>query len=384
MTRNEQGEEVLRFAHQSVREYLLRDNHPTLYGDVGFDGFQETIAHQVVARICLIYLLSFDTQPLSSEIQGIRAFPLYNYAAAYWMKHIDRCGPLKPELPHCILLERFLDCTSGNAYAHWIRVYNPDSGSLRTTSAVNPHQLPSPLYCAVLFRWRDVVRRILQRGGHSLFSSVGGEYGHPLHLASWKGDIAMVRLLLEEGADVTTQAGVCGYALQAAANGKRVDVARLLLEKGADVNAVPDTEFDSPKTALQEAATYYSKEEASLELVTLLVEKGADVNQSTKPEMGPLVLAASSGVPKIVRFLLDHGAERRYYGHALQLAARCGHCEVVELLLDHGVDVNWVGGRYRTALKAARENGRQRVVQLLLEYGATEEEDGKETEQAAL
>jgi len=263
MTRNKQGEEVLHFAHQSVREYLLRDNHPTLYSDVGFDSFQETIAHQIVAWICLIYLLSFDTQPISSETQGIRDFPLYDYAAAYWMKHIDRCGPLNgPELPHCILLERFFDSTSGNAYAHWIRVYNPETGSIRKTSAVNPHQLPSPLYCAVLFRWPDIAKKMLQRGGHSHFSSMGGKYGHPLHAASWKGDIAMVKLLLEEGADVTTQAGVCGYALQAAANGKRVDVARLLLEKGADVNAVPDTEFGSPKTALQEAATSYSKEEA--------------------------------------------------------------------------------------------------------------------------
>jgi len=120
-----------------------------------------------------------------------------------------------------------------------------------------------------------------------------------------------------------------------------------------------------------------------LELVTHLVEKGADVNQSTTPEMGPLVLAASSGVPKIVRFLLDHGADR-YWGHALQAAARCGHYWVLKSLLDYGADVNWVGGRYRTAIKAARENGRQSIVQLLLEYGATEEEDGKETEQAVL
>ena len=192
----------------------------------------------------------------------------------------------------------------------------------------------------------------------------------------------MVKLLLEEGAHVNAQAGVWGYALNAASKAKRVGVARLLLDKGAEVNAVSDTQ-----TVLQEAAAVYSEsqKEAGLELVTLLVEKGADVNQSTTLEEGPLVIAASSGVPKIVRFLLDHGTERRYYGYALQAAARCGHYATVKLLLDYGVDVNWVGGRYRTAIKAARENGRQRVVQLLLEYGATsEEEDGKETEQAVL
>jgi len=220
---------------------------------------------------------------------------------------------------------------------------------------------------------------------------MGGKYGHPLHAASWKGDIPMVKLLLEEGAHVNTQAGVCGYALNAASKAKRVGVARLLLDKGAEVNAVSDTKSKGPntvlQTVLQEAAAVYSEsqKEAGLELVTLLVEKGADVNQSTTLEKGPLVIAASSGVPKIVRFLLDHGTERRYYGYALQAAARCGHYATVKLLLDYGVDVNWVGGRYRTAIKAARENGCQHVVQLLLEYGATsEEEDGKETEQAVL
>lgn len=131
----------------------------------------------------------------------------------------------------------------------------------------------------------------------------------------------MVTPLLTEGAIVNAKAGICGYALQAAAKGRHVSVTRLLLDYGAEVNA----SAPSGSTALQEAVTCYSQETALPELVELLVERGADVNLSRTPESGPLVLAASSAEVSIVEFLLDHDAEERYYGHALQLAARCGH-----------------------------------------------------------
>jgi ankyrin repeat protein len=88
-----------------------------------------------------------------------------------------------------------------------------------------------------------------------------------------------------------------------------------------------------------------------------------------------LVLAVSSGIPRTVKFLLDKGADPRYFGPALEAAARCGHYDVAKLLLSRGVDVNFVGGSYGSAIKAARGNRRHRIVQLLLENGAEPEED---------
>ena len=43
-------------------------------------------------------------------------------------------------------------------------------------------------------------------------------------------------LLLDKGANVNTQGGTYGSALQAASNGGHEAVVALLLEKGADVN----------------------------------------------------------------------------------------------------------------------------------------------------
>lgn len=58
----------------------------------------------------------------------------------------------------------------------------------------------------------------------------------------------MVKLLLDRGADVKTNAGETGNALQAAATTGNIDIVKLLIEHGADVNK-GDGENDSPLIA---------------------------------------------------------------------------------------------------------------------------------------
>ncbi|KZP27544.1 hypothetical protein FIBSPDRAFT_730607, partial [Athelia psychrophila] len=97
----------------------------------------------------------------------------------------------------------------------------------------------------------------------------------------------------------------------------------------------------------------------------------------------------------IVRLLLEKGADVNapggYYGNALQAASEGGHDVIVRLLLEKGANVNAQGGRLGSALKAARyevldkqsrppkHRDRELIVNLLLEYGAVdEEEEGQE------
>jgi ankyrin repeat protein len=58
-----------------------------------------------------------------------------------------------------------------------------------------------------------------------------------LFLAAENGHKEVVKLLIEEGADVSAQSRCYGNALQAASAGGHEAVVRLLLDKGADVNA---------------------------------------------------------------------------------------------------------------------------------------------------
>lgn len=47
-----------------------------------------------------------------------------------------------------------------------------------------------------------------------------------------------------------------------------------------------------------------------------------------------------------------------------------GHFEVALLLLENGANVNAQGGKYGTALEAARRGGSPEIVHLLMENGA--------------
>jgi hypothetical protein len=63
--------------------------------------------------------------------------------------------------------------------------------------------------------------------------------------------------------------------------------------------------------------------------------------------------------------------KRDSYGQAvLYLAAEHGHQKMVKLLLDKGADVNAQGGTYGNALQAALQGGHEQVVKLLLDKGA--------------
>ena len=58
-----------------------------------------------------------------------------------------------------------------------------------------------------------------------------------MHSASYKGNEAVVKLLLENGAKVNAEGGKYGNALQAALYRGNKAIVKLLLENGAEVNA---------------------------------------------------------------------------------------------------------------------------------------------------
>jgi ankyrin repeat protein len=88
-----------------------------------------------------------------------------------------------------------------------------------------------------------------------------------------------------------------------------------------------------------------------LEAARLLLERGADVNALSRNEHIQTAAihasAASEGKDESVRF------------------------ELVRLALEHGADPNLPQGGGFRAIDAARQNGDERVEQLLLEHGAT-------------
>ncbi|KAH0565683.1 hypothetical protein GP486_000923 [Trichoglossum hirsutum] len=188
-----------------------------------------------------------------------------------------------------------------------------------------------------------------------------------LHEAATRGQEAMVRQMLEMGADISTRDGNGCTALRMAARGGHEAVVQLLLEKGA--GAVAETENGS--TLLHEAARNGHEV-----VIRLLLGEGADINSRDKAGWTALHTAVANGQGKVVQLLLEEGANVDEMGSisrwtALQGATANGHEAMVQLLLKKGANIDAKGGKYGwTASHVAAIYGREAVLSILLENGA--------------
>ncbi|KAF5353788.1 hypothetical protein D9758_010628 [Tetrapyrgos nigripes] len=225
------------------------------------------------------------------------------------------------------------------------------------------------LKCYVALDWNfiqafiwDTLRRRDETDNHKVCSSLYSiwreakgisyipllEPRYRLHDAAKNGYFHIVKVLVENGADVNAKGGHYGFALQAAALWGDLDIVKYLVERGADVNA----EGGRYGFALQAAA--YG---GHLDIVKYLVEKGADVNAKGGEYEFALQAAAFRGKLDVVKYLVEKGADVNAKGgesgFALQAAGFQGHLDIVHYLVEKGADVNAKGGEHGFALQAA-------------------------------
>jgi ankyrin repeat protein len=149
-----------------------------------------------------------------------------------------------------------------------------------------------------------------------------------------RGDVALIKILVEAGADVNHPAsGTIRYTpLQLASKSGNVEVILYLLDKGANVNAAP-ARFNG-SSCLQLAAI-----SGSISAVIVLLGNGADIN------------APASGF---------HGRT------ALEGAAEAGRIDMVQFLFEAGVKVlGQYEAQYKRALSFAKYGGFEAVVHVL-------------------
>jgi ankyrin repeat protein len=121
----------------------------------------------------------------------------------------------------------------------------------------------------------------------------------PLVLASLSGNLDIMRLLIEAGANVDQQDGYGQTPLMATVECKHLEATNLLIKHGADVNEKNPVK----KTALMVAARHGDRESAKF-----ILSKGADPNIGFGSGYTALSVAAWFGYEDIVRELIEHGA----------------------------------------------------------------------------
>jgi ankyrin repeat protein len=297
------------------------------------------------------------------------------------------------------------------------------------------HNICSAVATGAIAEIREIVRRVPAELERRMDRA--NQHRHPLHLAVMKQQRASLETLLELGADLETLDGAGLTALDQAALNGNADLVRVLIEHGAALRpaaAVSLGRVDVIDALLREdpdclrpgerwgTLIVRAAERGSGAVIDALIAHGASPNVEDSPDTSvdgtygytPLHAAAFHGNMSAARALVSQGAnlsarETRYFGTPIGWATYARHQEVVDLLLESGrVDIfdavehdrsdlvraavetdpgalerplgdylpveppDWLKASWRP-VTFAKKHGKEAMVRLLLELGATEE-----------
>jgi len=128
----------------------------------------------------------------------------------------------------------------------------------------------------------------------------GSAIGTGLMIAAWEGNLPMMELFVERGADINKVNAYGEQALLHAAWKGHLGAVRWLLEHGARADR-PGREW---------SALHYAAFAGHGEVVAYLLERGANIDALSTNGSTPLMMAAREGKESVARTLLGAGARR--------------------------------------------------------------------------
>ena len=249
---------------------------------------------------------------------------------------------------------------------------------------------------------KEVLQSIIDQGAD--VNATNKQNATPLMLASKKGNVDVMNVLLSAGANMALKS-MCGntwihYAIHGDCS---KEVLQSIIDFGADVNAT-NTEncsvlmlaskkgnVDAMNVLLRAGANMALKNingdtwihhavngDCSKEVLKLIIDQGTDVNATNKENCSALMLASKKGNVDVMNVLLREGADQATedsFGFSWIHYAVLGDCrkEVIQSVLDHGADVNTTSKKNVTPLMLAGEKGNVDAMAVLINAGANKE-----------
>lgn len=151
----------------------------------------------------------------------------------------------------------------------------------------------------------NLVRALIEKGANVNEATEADEFNEsisPLFMAFYRRNVEIIKLLLENNADIL-KADDCGFtALHLASVLGDTEIITFLLDKGAAINAVLQTDGSTP---LHDAcATYYHRHDHNIEAIKLLIKNGANVNATNNDQQKPLAL--TEGNVELAKLIIPH------------------------------------------------------------------------------
>jgi ankyrin repeat protein len=324
----------LSFIHQMAREFLLDSELAGTWKG----RFNMAQSHHSLSKSCIFYLLLPDIDG-SMIFRSSTQFPFLDYAAEAWPSHFVSQNAADS---NALRTQARTLCTTTTGQAGtWTPYYSRqnllDLGGL------------SDLALASCIGLREVVEDILLKERPDV-NSEAMDYRNPtpLSLAAAQGHEAIVKLLLENGAEIEAKDKYGQTALSQACRGGHEAVIKLLLKNEADIEA----KDKYGQTPLSQTA-----EEGHEAIVKLLLEKGVDIEAKDKYGQTPLSIAVQHKNEAIIKLLLEEGVDIESQDDSgytpLSVAIKEGHEAIVKLLLKEGANIEVEGDQGQTLLLLA-------------------------------
>ena len=320
---------VVQFSHFSVKEFLTSARLGTSSQDLSRYHIALWPAHMIMSQACLSILLRVDNLVEDSSVE--ERSPLAAYAAEYWVRHAqfeDVASQIKG-------IEDLFDLDKPY-FAAWCRLHDIDTRPFGTIFCKFTPRWKfgesTPLYYAALCGFPNLVEQLIVKHPQHV-NAIGGYYMTPAVAALAGRHFELAQVLHRNGSSVEPRGHEDHSPLHSAAFNGDLGMVQVLLDYGADVNArcecgytplnyyAVSGRFDDPRVA------------------RLLLDHGANPNIRSRFNISPLRIASLKGRVDMARLLLEHGANTEvqdWQGKTpLDVASGENRDEMIKLLLEY-------------------------------------------------
>ncbi|XP_063426829.1 uncharacterized protein LOC134710404 [Mytilus trossulus] len=254
----------------------------------------------------------------------------------------------------------------------------------------------SPLMKACKGGHTAIVKMLLDRGAN--FDKCDTFDQTPLMKACEHGHTVIAKMLVNRGADYDKCNNTGQFHVMKACQHGHLEIVKMLIDNGADCNkcnsvgqspvmkACQHGHFEIVKMLVNRGADYDKCDKngqspvmkackyGHLGIVKLLIDNGTDFNKCNNLGQSPVMMACEHGHTEIAKILISRGADFNKCNNGgqspLMKACQHGHLEIVKMLISRGADYNKCDSDGQFPLMKACENGHIEIVKLLLERGA--------------